>query len=558
MMHLRFGFRSLIAICGALALLLGVLAFVQYRWSKRVAAADAQREREHLETSAALFATQFNRVAVDTVEFLQNDAQSAVKSGKRLTSVPKVIGELYFLDVSHPAPVVKRLDASGVFVTAPEPKWMSSTQCSTTIVEQPLSLISPVFEIIGNQGDQGRSVRVLRTVRDNLCLIARLNDSLIQHTLFPQLLKDSFGDTTLSEYDFAIVPRDHSNGLLYGHALTPDLTRPFFAISPANFPPAVKGVAGADAATRKNMLFIQRYQVRIGGRGQTPAPFLFGDGIWELEIAHRRVPLAAAFERDRRRDLLLSVAAEALLGAAIVLLVLGAYRMQRVAEQKMQFVAAVSHELRAPVSAISMLSRNQADGLVAGPDKVVQYGELIHQQSRRLSEMVEQTLQYAGIHSNLGARSRTEVDLKSLVDDAIAARRDDLVEGGFDTDVAVPDALPVIHGDANLLRIAIDNLLSNALKYAGNGRWIGIRAEHTVRERSILIHVEDHGPGIDAEDQERVFEPLCRGQAAIDAQIPGSGIGLSLVRSAAEAHGGAVTLLSEPGRGSTFTLHIPL
>lgn len=558
MMHLRFGFRSLIAICGALALLLGVLAFVQYRWSKRVAAADAQREREHLETSAALFATQFNRVAVDTVEFLQNDAQSAVKSGKRLTSVSKVIGELYFLDVSHPGPVVKRLDASGVFVTAPEPKWMSSTQCSTTFVEQPLSLISPIFDIIGNEGDQGRSVRVLRTVRDNRCLIARLNDSLIQHTLFPQLLKDSFGDTTLSEYDFAIVPRDHSSGLLYGHALTPDLTRPFFAISPANFPPAVKGVAGADAATRKNMLFIQRYQVRIGGRGQAPAPFLFGDGIWELEIAHRRVPLAAAFERDRRRDLLLSVAAEALLGAAIVLLVLGAYRMQRVAEQKMQFVAAVSHELRAPVSAISMLSRNQADGLVAGPDKVVQYGELIHQQSRRLSEMVEQTLQYAGIHSNLGARPRTEVDLKSLVDGVIAARRDDLVEGGFDTDVAVPDDLPFIHGDANLLRIAIDNLLSNALKYAGDGRWIGIRAEHTVRERSILIHVEDHGPGIDAEDQERVFEPLCRGQAAIDAQIPGSGIGLSLVRSAAEAHGGAVTLLSEPGRGSTFTLHIPL
>jgi two-component system, OmpR family, sensor histidine kinase SenX3 len=270
------------------------------------------------------------------------------------------------------------------------------------------------------------------------------------------------------------------------------------------------------------------------------------------------VPLAAAFERDRRRDMLFSVTAEVLLGAAIFLLVLGAYRMQRVAEQKMQFVAAVSHELRGPVSAISMLSRNQADGLVAGSEKVNQYGELIHQQSRRLSEMVEQTLQYAGIHSNLGARPRTEVNLKSLVDDGIAARRGDLAQGGFDIDVDVPDTLPVLHGDANLLRIAIDNLLSNALKYAGDGHWIGIRAEHSARDRSILIHVEDHGPGIDAEDRERVFEPLCRGQAAIDAQIPGSGIGLSLVRSAAEAHGGAVTLLSEPGRGSTFTLRIPL
>jgi signal transduction histidine kinase len=308
---------------------------------------------------------------------------------------------------------------------------------------------------------------------------------------------------------------------------------------------------------RKNMIYIQRYQVNITAPG-APAPFLFSDGIWELQIAHRGAPLAETFERDRRGDLLLSVAAEALLGAAIVLLVLGVHRMERVAEQKMQFVAAVSHELRAPVSAISMLSRNQADGLVAGSDKVIQYGELIHQQSRRLNEMVEQTLQYAGIHSSLGVRSRTEIDLKLLLEDVIAAHRDTLARSGFDIDVDVPDALPVIHGDANLLRIAIDNLLSNAVKYAGDGRWIGIRAEHSPRERSILIRVEDRGPGIGAADRERVFEPFCRGQAAIDAQIPGSGIGLSLVRSAAEAHGGAVTLLSEPGHGSTFTLQIPL
>jgi signal transduction histidine kinase len=78
-------------------------------------------------------------------------------------------------------------------------------------------------------------------------------------------------------------------------------------------------------------------------------------------------------------------------------------------------------------------------------------------------------------------------------------------------DVNVPDALSAIHGDANLLHIAVGNLLSNANKYAGDGRWIGIRAEHSARERSILIHVADHGPGIDAEDQEHLFEPLCRG-----------------------------------------------
>jgi two-component system, OmpR family, sensor histidine kinase SenX3 len=456
-MHLRFRFRSLVGICGALVLLLGVLGFVQYRWSKRMAAADAQREREHLEASATLFATQFNRAVLDTVEFLQDDAQSAVRSGVRLTSVPKLVGELYFLDVSRPRPVVRRLDSSGTFASASEPKWMLPAQCSTTVIEQPLSLVSPTFDMVSGVDDQGHGVHVRRRSRGNRCLIARLDDSYIRNTLFPQLLKDSFGDTSLKEYDFAVRSRERARGLLYGNRLTPDLTRPFFAILPASLPPPVKGFTDPKAPTRKNMFFIQRYQIRITPQGEVPVPLLFGDGIWELQTAHRGVPLAVTFERGRRRDLLLSVAAEVLLGTAIVLLIFGVYRMQRVVEQKMQFVAAVSHELRAPVSAISMLSRNQADGLIAGPDKVVQYGELIHQQSRRLSEMVEQTLQFAGIHSSLGSRPHAEIDLKQLLEEVVVARRDDLVHGGFDIDVNVPDALPAIHGDANLLRIAVDS-----------------------------------------------------------------------------------------------------
>jgi signal transduction histidine kinase len=232
--------------------------------------------------------------------------------------------------------------------------------------------------------------------------------------------------------------------------------------------------------------------------------------------------------------------------------------MQRTAEQKMEFVTAVSHELRAPVSAISMLSRNQADGLVTGADKVAQYGELIHQQSRRLSDMVEQTLRYAGIHSVLEAQSRSEIELPALIKAVLRERESDLMAGAVEIGLDIPEGLPMIHGDENLLRIAIDNLISNAIKYGGSGRWIGVRAESSVPQRSVLNHVEDHGPGIAVEEQERVFEPFHRGRAAVDAQIPGSGIGLSLVRSVVEAHGGGVILRSDPEHGCTFTLRIPL
>jgi len=111
-----------------------------------------------------------------------------------------------------------------------------------------------------------------------------------------------------------------------------------------------------------------------------------------------------------------------------------------------------------------------------------------------------------------------------------------------------------------LLRIAFDNLLSNALKYATGGRWIRVSAcaARLERKKEVQISVEDRGAGIDSADQAEIFEPFCRGRAAIEAQIPGSGIGLSLVRSAAEAHHGNVTLMSEPGRGSIFTMHLPV
>jgi len=228
------------------------------------------------------------------------------------------------------------------------------------------------------------------------------------------------------------------------------------------------------------------------------------------------------------------------------------------ADQKMRFVAGVSHELRTPVSAISMLSRNQADGLATGAERVKQYGELIHQQSRRLNEMVEQSLQYAGIHSGLRRRAGGQIDLRSLIEEAIDARREELARAGFEVEVALAPDLPPVSGDRDLLRMAFDNLLSNARKHADRGHWIRVSASFDADHKEVWIGVEDRGAEIDPADQAEIFEPFCRGRAAIEAQIPGSGLGLSLVRSAAEAHRGSVTVQSEPGRGSTFTMHLPV
>jgi len=550
-MHLRFGFRTLIAICVTLAVLLGVVAFVQYRWSKRLLAADLQREREHLDLSASLFASRFNRNIADTVSFLQNDAQTAWTTNAPLPHLPKLVKELYLVDASKDHPRVLRTNNSGTFTAVATPDWMHPEECNATISQQPLAITTPLFQSTVEKTKQGQSL--FRISRADHCFIALLDEDFIKSTLIPDLLQQSFGKSSMSDYDFAVVPRRRDAQRIYGPGITPDFRKPFFSVSLRNLPPMPGRPTNAPSPPGRN---IQRYLVQTETRG-TPGPPNPQNDIWELQVAHRGLPLAAAFRHERKQELLLVVAAEFVLGASIILLVLSAHRMQRAAEQRMQFVAAVSHELRTPVSSISMLSRNQADGLVSGADKVTQYGELIHQQSRRLSEMIEQTLQYAGIHSNLGTQTRTPINIANIITTALSAHNDELTHAQFQVDQNIPNNLPTIQGDANLLRIAIDNLLSNAIKYAANGRWIGIHTEYSTSKRAILVHVADHGPGIEANDRQHLFEPFYRGHAATETNIPGSGIGLSLVHSAAQAHGGSVTVESTPGQGSTFTLRIP-
>lgn len=280
------------------------------------------------------------------------------------------------------------------------------------------------------------------------------------------------------------------------------------------------------------------------------------EGLWQLQIRDRSGLLdSSSLARWRQGNLLTSLAVELMLVASIAFLVLATRRTDLAARQKMQFVAGVSHELRTPVSAIAMLSRNQADGLVRTPEQVQKYGQLIHQQSQRLSEMVEQTLQFAGIYSNSRKPMLRTVPVAELLDGAVAARHDEL--NGFQVQTEIAPGTPPVLADPKWLEEAIGNLLSNATKYSKDQRWIRVAARPELDGRKVAITVEDHGIGIDASDQQRLFEPFFRGQRAVAEQIPGNGLGLSLVRSAAEAHRGEVTFHSEPDRGSSFTLRLP-
>ena len=276
---------------------------------------------------------------------------------------------------------------------------------------------------------------------------------------------------------------------------------------------------------------------------------------WRLLVKHPSGSLETAVNSTRRRNLLVSSSILGVLGASMALLVLSARRSQEVARQQMEFVAAVSHELRTPLAVIRSAGDNLADGVVGDAVQIRKYGELVRSEGRRLSEMVEQILEFAGIQSGHRRLEPRPVDVAALVDAVLSASAALIESARVAVAVEIADGLPPVQGDEPALRRALQNLVGNAIKYGAEGRWIGIRARRA--DRQIAITVADRGLGIAASEQPKIFEPFYRAADVVAAQIQGAGLGLSLVQRIVDAHGGRIEVNSTPGEGSEFTLFLP-
>ncbi|HEX9187237.1 MAG TPA: HAMP domain-containing sensor histidine kinase, partial [Vicinamibacteria bacterium] len=278
---------------------------------------------------------------------------------------------------------------------------------------------------------------------------------------------------------------------------------------------------------------------------------------WTIAVQDRRSTPERLARQNFALNMTLSLVLGALLLGAILLTTRTAAREMRLSSMKSDFVSNVSHELRTPLASIRVFGELLRTGRVSSSEKVVEYGERIETEAMRLSLLVENILDFSRIESGRKAYRFEEKDLAEVVRAGVAACAARARGAGFRIELhGVEAGLPPIPLDASAIEQALCNVLENAVKYSGDGRDIGVTVAR--RGDEVVVSVRDQGIGIPRHEQERIFERFHRVGGSLVHEVRGVGLGLAIVRHIVEAHRGRVEVESEPGRGSTFRIVLPL
>ncbi|GAB3192277.1 sensor histidine kinase [Nesterenkonia suensis] len=217
------------------------------------------------------------------------------------------------------------------------------------------------------------------------------------------------------------------------------------------------------------------------------------------------------------------------------------------------FVANVSHELKTPVGAISLLTETIEDA-ADDEEAVRHFAQRLQRESSRLAALVQDIIELSRVQGKNVVHTGRPVDLGKVISEAVD--RSKLPAEAKDIAIRVGGSLPrAVHGDHDQLTMAFRNLIDNAVRYSPEGTRIGVGLSS--RDGIAQVTITDQGIGISPEDQERIFERFYRVDAARSRQTGGTGLGLSIVKHVITNHGGEVSLWSQQGRGSTFTVRIP-
>jgi two-component system phosphate regulon sensor histidine kinase PhoR len=230
--------------------------------------------------------------------------------------------------------------------------------------------------------------------------------------------------------------------------------------------------------------------------------------------------------------------------------------LKRADEMRRDFVANVSHELRTPLSILRGYIETMLDDPKMPRGEMARILEVMDQHSKRLGLLANDLLTLAQLESGSSILQLSEIDLLLFLSDLNRDWRKKFLAKGLKTFVDVADDCSIIRADEERLREVFDNLLDNAVKYSGEGGQIRLMASR--RDGEIMLSVCDSGIGISPEDLPRIFERFYRADKARSRQLGGTGLGLSIVKHIAQLHGGRVEAESEPGKGTTIRVFLPV
>ena len=544
------------AAVGLLVVLCGVLAALQFRWIGEVSRAEQQRLKEDLTTKLDLLRRNFNQEVESACYALVPPASQIDEQGREAAYALQYrrwdqSHERLFKRVALAIPEedtirLEILDAHGAFAAAEWPaEWSTMrdrlTERRTGATSGASSLAgTALFELPrfggGREGDRPS---------EQEWLVLELNLDYMRGVLLPEMLTRYLGDAGKLDYDAEVVANGIPSMSIYRSVSSHDHQGDLSAdasIALLDVRPVMSGFPG-----------------RRGGPRQSPASDST-QGRWLLLVRHHAGSLEAVVARARWRNVAISAGLLLLILATVGALVRFSRQAQQLADLQMNFVAGVSHELRTPLTVMSTAAYNLRGKIASNPAQVERYGVLLQEQCEKLSATIEQVLRFASMKSGRIVRERSPVSIEALIEDELRTNRGLLERAGCTVEVNIAPDLPVILADATSLRHALQNLITNAVKYGTEGsNWIGVTARSVAAPGGSLveIRVADRGPGIPADEQRHIFDPFFRGRRAVQDQIHGTGLGLNLVKGIVEAHGGTIAVESEPMKRTEFTIRLP-
>jgi len=231
-------------------------------------------------------------------------------------------------------------------------------------------------------------------------------------------------------------------------------------------------------------------------------------------------------------------------------------REMALAKLKSDFVSNVSHELRTPLSLIRLYAETLEMGRLKSADKYQEYYSIIRKESERLTALINNILDFSRIEAGRKEYDFRQTDMRELVRDTLESYRYQIEQSGFAFEEKIAEDVPALSVDREAMARSLLNLVNNALKYSQDQKYIGV---NLFRDNgSVKLEVVDHGIGIPQAEQQKIFDKFYRVGDPLVHNTKGSGLGLSLVRHIVRAHGGEVLVDSVPGRGSKFTINLPV